>query len=315
VRRDRGGVLNRMLSRRCLLAAAATLAAGRARAQDAAVRVASKADVEGVLLGSLILRSLRAGGVKVADQLGLGGTRIVRAALVAGEIDLYPEYTGNGAFFFHQENEPIWRDRLGGWARIRILDRSRNHLVWLPAAPADNGWAIAMRQDMAATEGLRTMTDFARWVNGGAPVRLAASAEFVESPAALPAFEAAYEFHLDSGLIVALAGGNTAATLRATAEGISGVNAGMAYGTDGVLDALHLVTLIDDRHAQVVFAPAPVVRQDVLEAHPTIAPLLAPVFAKLDVGTLRHLNARIAVDGAAPDAVALDWLRAEGLPA
>ncbi len=304
-----------MLSRRVLLAAAATLAAGRARAQDAAVRVASKADVEGVLLGSLSLRSLRAGGVPVADRLGLGGTRIVRAALVAGEIDLYPEYTGNGAFFFHQENEPIWRDRLGGWARIRILDRSRNHLIWLPAAPADNGWAIAMRQDLAAREGLRTMTDFARWVNGGAPVMLAASAEFVESPAALPAFEAAYEFNLPSGLIVTLAGGNTAATLRATAEGISGVNAGMAYGTDGVLDALHLVTLADDRHAQVVFAPAPVVRQDVLDAHPTIAPLLAPVFAKLDVATLRHLNARIAVDGAAPDAVAGDWLHAQGLPA
>jgi hypothetical protein len=135
MRGDRGGGLTAMLSRRSLLAAAATLAAGPARAEDAAVRVASKADVEGALLGSLILRSLRAGGVKVADQLGLGGTRIVRAALVAGEIDLYPEYTGNGAFFFHQENEPIWRDRLGGWARIRILDRSRNHLVWLPAAP------------------------------------------------------------------------------------------------------------------------------------------------------------------------------------
>jgi len=304
-----------MLSRRSLLAAAATLAAGRARAQDAPVRVASKADTEGALLGSLILRSLRAGGVPVADHLGLGGTRIVRAALVAGEIDLYPEYTGNGAFFFHQENEPIWRDRIGGFARIRILDRSRNHLIWLPAAPADNGWAIAMRQDMAATEGLRTMTDFARWVNGGAPVRLAASAEFVESPAALPAFEAAYEFHLVSGLIVTLAGGNTAATLRATAEGISGVNAGMAYGTDGAIDALQLVTLADDRHAQVVFAPAPVVRQDVLDAHPTIAPLLAPVFARLDVATLRHLNAQIAVDGAAADAVAHDWLRAEGLPA
>ncbi len=304
-----------MLSRRRLLTAAAVLTAGPARAQDTPVRVGSKADVEGAVLGALILRSLRAGGVPVANHLGLGGTRIVRAALVAGEIDLYPEYTGNGALFFHQENEPIWRDRLGGWARIRILDRSRNRLIWLPAAPADNGWAIAMRQDMAASEGLHTMTDFARWVNGGAPVMLAASAEFIESPAALPAFEAVYEFHLPSGLIVALAGGNTAATLRATAEAFSGVNAGMAYGTDGTIEALHLVTMADDRHAQVVFAPAPVVRQDVLEAHPTIAPLLAPVFAKLDVATLRQLNARIAVDGAPFDAVARDWLLAHGLPA
>jgi osmoprotectant transport system substrate-binding protein len=303
----------RVVSRRRLLAATACLAATPARA-DAPVRVASKSDTEGALLGALILRSLRAGGIVCADHLGLGGTRIVRAALVAGEIDLYPEYTGNGAIFFHQENEPIWRDRLGGWARIRILDRSRNHLVWLPAAPADNGWAIAIRQAMSTDKSLRSMSDFARWVGGGGGVILAASAEFVESPAALPAFEAAYDFHLASGQVIALAGGNTAATLRATAEAISGVNAGMAYGTDGALDALHLVTLADDRHAQVVFAPAPVVRADVLDAHPAIAPLLAPVFSRLDVATLRHLNAQIAVDGTAADAVARAWLQHENLP-
>ena len=57
-----------------------------------------------------------------------------------------------------------------------------------------------------------------------------------------------------------MSGGNTAATLRAAAEGMSGVNAAMAYGTDGALAALGLVALRDDKGAQIVYAPAPVVR-------------------------------------------------------
>lgn len=302
-----------MITRRALLAGAGA-AAGSTQARAAApVRVASKADTEGMLLGALILRRLATGGVPALDRTGLGSTRITRTALLAGEIDLYPEYTGNGAIFFHQEGDPVWRDRDAGWARVKALDAAANALVWLPCAPADNGWTIAVRRATAAARRLGSMSDYGRWVRGGGRVLLAASAEFVESPAALPAFEAAYGFRLARGQIIALAGGNTAATLRATAEAISGVDCGMAYHTDGALDALGLVTLADDRHAQVAYAPAPVARAAVCATWPAIGPLLAPVFARLDAATLRRLNARIAVDGADAADVASTWLRTQGL--
>jgi osmoprotectant transport system substrate-binding protein len=301
------------LPRRTLLAAALT-APLVARAA-APVRVASKVDTEGTLLGTLMLRSLAAAGIATEARLNLGPTRIVRAALLAGAIDLYPEYTGNGAFFFNQESDPVWRDRQSGWARVRELDAAKNAIAWLPPAPANNTWAIAVRHDTAAEQHLATMEDFSRWVRSGGTVKLAASAEFVESPAALPAFQSAYGFTLSSGQIVALAGGNTAATIRAAAEGTSGVNAAMAYGTDGALAALGLVLLDDTRHAQMVYAPAPVARQPVLDAQPKLAPALAPVFAALDTDTLQSLNARIAVDGEDAGAVAADWLRSKGLPA
>ncbi len=79
------------------------------------------------------------------------------------------------------------------------------------------------------------MSDFARYVNDGGQIKLAASAEFVESPSALPAFEASYHFRLDDQQLLTLSGGNTSATLRAAAEGMSGVDAAMAYGTDGAI--------------------------------------------------------------------------------
>jgi osmoprotectant transport system substrate-binding protein len=295
------------LTRRAALAAAAAVVASGARAA-APVRVASKIDTEGSLLGSLILAALAQHGVPTEDKLQLGPTRIVREALLYGAIDLYPEYTGNGAFFFHQENDPVWKDRQAGWQRAHDLDLQQNSIVWLPCAPANNSWAIAVRQDVAKPNKLVSMVDFARWVNGGGNVLLAASAEFVESPAALPAFQAAYDFRLRDAQIVTLAGGNTAATLRAAAEGTSGVNAGMAYGTDGALSALAVVLMSDDKHAEPIYAPAPVVRQSVLDAYPAIALALAPVFAALNETTLQRLNGKIAVDGEEPKAVAAAFL-------
>ena len=104
-------------------------------------------------------------------------------------------------------------------------------------------------------------------------------------------------------------GGNTAATLRAAAEGISGVNAAMAYRTDGAIAALGLVVLCDDKHAQVVYAPAPLARDAVLAAHPQIAPALDHVFATLSLKQLQQLNARVAVDGEDTRAVAADYLK------
>jgi osmoprotectant transport system substrate-binding protein len=282
-----------------------------ARAQEA-VRVASKIDTEGPLLGSMMLEMLDAAGIKTTNKLQLGPTNILRSAIVAGEIDAYPEYTGNGAIFYNLQSDPVWQSAERGYARIKALDGARRNLVWLAPAPADNSWVIVLRQDVATENKLASLEDFARWVDEGGDVKLAASGEFVESPAALPAFERAYGFKLRHSQILTLAGGNTAVTIRAAAEGISGVNAAMAYGTDGALAVLALVVMSDPKKAQVVYAPAPVVRGAVLDRYPQIQAALEPVFKSLDQATLRRLNARIAVDGEAPRQVAHDYLMAHG---
>jgi osmoprotectant transport system substrate-binding protein len=166
--------------------------AGAAQAQ--AVRVGSKIDTEGSLPGNLIVQVLEAGGIQTENKLQLGNTKIVRGALVAGEIDLYPEYTGNGAFFHADEKNPAWKKLDAGYQRIKALDAENNKLAWLAPAPANNTWAIAIRKDLATTQKLKSLADFGRWVKGGGKVKLAASAEFAERPDALPAFQSAYGF-------------------------------------------------------------------------------------------------------------------------
>jgi osmoprotectant transport system substrate-binding protein len=275
--------------------------------------VSSKIDTEGALLGNMIADALAARGLPVERRIGLGPTNIVRTAILAGQIDIYPEYTGNGAIFFHREGDPVWKNAAAGYAEVKKLDRAQNRLVWLTPAPADNTWVIAIRADLPGFPPHKCLDDLAAYLAKGGKFKLAASAEFVESPAALPAFERTYGFHLRADQLLTLSGGNTAATLRAAAEGTSGVNAAMAYGTDGEIAALGLVALCDDKGAQVVYAPTPVVREAVLTEHPEIAAALRPIFASLTLTGLQQLNARIAVNGEEADAVARDYLASHHL--
>lgn len=73
--------------------------------------------------------------------------------------------------------------------RPRKLDYDANKIVWLSPSPANNTWAIALRKEVAETNKLATLSDFGKYVSGGGQVVLAASAEFVNSAAALPAFQ------------------------------------------------------------------------------------------------------------------------------
>ncbi len=300
------------LTRRGALAAAIAAALGPALGAEPVV-IGSKLDLEGGLIGEMMLLALSRAGVPVINRLRLGPTAILRQALLSGAVDLCVEYTGNAAFFFHQEGDPVWRSAAAGYARAAALDLASNKLVWLQPAPADNSWVIAIPNALAREKRLKTLDNFAGFVRAGERVKLAASAEFVESAAGLPAFEAIYGFTLRASQLLVLSGGETTATMKAAADGISGVNAAMAYATDGALDALDLYALADPRHAEPVYAPAPVIRAAALASWPQVRQALAPVFAGLDLETLRALNERIAVEGEDAAVVARDYLATRSL--
>ncbi|PID66391.1 MAG: ABC transporter substrate-binding protein [Gammaproteobacteria bacterium] len=276
------------------------------------IRVASKIDTEGGLLGNIVLQMLESRGLPVENKVSMASSNIVRDALLSGEIDIYPEYTGNGAFFSQTPKDAVWKDLQKGYAAIKAFDDKTNHLVWLAPAPANNTWAIAVTGKLAADEQLKTLHDFARYVNAGGTVKLAGSAEFIENPLALPSFQNSYGFMLGKEQVLVLSGGNTAATIQAAAAGINGCNAAMVYGTDGAIAAAGLVVLDDPKGAQAVYAPAPVVRAETLQAYPQIATILAPVFASLERETLQKLNEQIQVKGIPAGKVARTYLTEKG---
>ncbi|HEU6440963.1 MAG TPA: ABC transporter substrate-binding protein [Microvirga sp.] len=284
-------------------------ALGPARAD---VVVSSKIDTEGSILGNMILLVLEANGIEAQDRIQLGATPVVRKAITAGEIDIYPEYTGNAGFFFNKADDPLWKDAAKGYETAKKLDYEANKIVWLDPSPANNTWAIALRRDVTEANKLRTLSDFGKWVSEGGEVKLAASAEFVNSEAALPSFQKVYGFRMKPEQLIVLSGGDTAATIKAAADRINGANAAMVYGTDGGIAPSGLVVLEDDKGVQPVYAPAPIIREAVLKDNPKIADILKPVFASLDLTTLQGLNARVQVGGEAAKAVAADYLKSKG---
>ena len=255
-------------------------------AQTAAVRVSSKIDTEGSLLGNMIIQALEAQGIKTENKVQLGTTPILRGAMTAGEIDIYPEYTGNGAFLFADEKNPAWKNAAAGYALVKKLDAEKNKVA--------------------------SLADLGPWLSRGGQFKLAASAEFIERSDALPAFQTAYGFKLNNAQLLTLAGGDTTATIKAAAQQTSGVNAAMVYGTDGAIAALGLVVLQDPQGIQPVYAPAALVRAATLAQQPKIKTILEPIFQTLTGPTLQALNAKIAVEGQDAKKVSADYLRAKG---
>ncbi len=276
------------------------------------VTVGSKIDTEGSLLSQIIILMLEENGFEVIDRSGTGTTSVVRNAIMSGEIDIYPEYTGNGAFFFDETDSDVWNDPQKGFERVKELDEQENDIIWLNPAPANNTWAIAVTNDLSEEYGLKSLEDLAEYVNNGEYFKLIGSEEFVTSEVALPAFQEAYGFQLSSEQLIVVASGDTAQTQKAAYDGTDGVNAAMAYGTDGSISAFDLVILSDPKGAQPVYEPAPIKRKSVYEEYPEISQILEPVFDSLDLVTLQTLNGKIAVEGLNAQDVASEYLREEG---
>ena len=294
------------------LCVAAVLALGASPALAAAVVVSSKLSSESAMIGQMIRLLLKAHGIESVDRTKIGATPVVRKALLSGEIDLYVEYTGNAGFFFNRTSDPAWKDLERGYALGAQLDYAANRIVWLTPARASNAWALAVRRDLAEANGLRTLSDFGRWVTAGGGVVLACSAEFANA-GTLRSLERTYGFTLRPEQMIVLAGGETSATIGAAAARTNGVNTAMVYGTDGGIVAANLKILEDDRHEQPVYAPVPVIREPVLNAHREIAAIVKPLMESLGTDALQRLNARVQIDGESEQSVAEDYLRAKGL--
>ena len=280
------------------------------------ITVGSKIDTEGGVLGQIIIAMLEENGYDVIDKTKTGQTDIVRKALLSGEIDIYPEYTGTAlSLFFPEETigEGTSKDAQASYDTVKQLDAQQNDVIWLDRAPANNTWAIAIPKTLSEAEGIVSFEDWAAYIEDGGAVKLVASQEFVDREEdGVPAIERAYGFTLTSDQLIILSGGDTAQTEAAAAQGTNGANAAMAYGTDGSLAALGLVVLEDPKSIWPVYEPAPLIRGEVLELYPEIADILNPVFDGLTLAALQDLNGKVAVDGADPKTVARDYLMAQG---
>ncbi len=167
------------------LALASLLAAGCPG--DRPIRVGSKNFTEQVLLGEIAAQALEAAGLRVDRRLNLGGTFVCQNAIVAGELDLYPEYTGT-AFTAILGEKPI-SDPAAVRRAVAAAYSKRWDLVWSPPLGFENNFALIVRRDDAARLGLRKISDLA---GRESEIRPGFGYEFIERKDGFPGLARAY---------------------------------------------------------------------------------------------------------------------------
>jgi osmoprotectant transport system substrate-binding protein len=251
--------------------------------RDDVIVVGSKNFTEQRILGELLAQTFEATGARVRRKLDLGGTFVCDAALRAGQIDAYVEYTGTALAAILKE-PPAGRDAHAVYERVKAA-YAKDALAWMPPLGFDNTFALVIRGDDAQRLGVRTISDavpHARGWKAGFGYEFKERADGYAGLARTYGIEFADVRIMDLGLIY-----------RALVDRQVDVVAGNA--TDGQIASLGLVALEDDRRYFPPYEAAPVAREPMLRARPAIADALARLGGTLTLETMRRLN--YAVDG------------------
>ena len=264
------------------------------------VRVGSKNFTEQFILGELYAQALESNGIKTEKKLNLGGTLIAHKALEEKQIDLYPEYTGT--ILLAVLKQESMTDPKAVYNKVKS-EYAAKGLVVLDQAPVNNTYVLVVRQDTADKYKLETNTDLAKVSR---ELKLGAGPEFRDRKDGLPGLRDKYAMEFKEDLQLAIG-------LRYQALKNDQIQVVNGYSTDGMISAMKLKRLKDDKNLWPPYFIVPVVRKEALEANPKMADVLNRVNALLDDATMAELNYKVDGEKMEPKDVAHDFLKAKGV--
>ncbi len=280
-----------------LLSAFLGLAVGAWPAYSQTIRVGSKNFTEQAILGELVAQLIeRHTELEVERRFGLGGTDVCHAAMLAGELDIYVEYSGTG--LLNVLKQPVIHDPDEAYRMVASQYRQQFDMVWLPPIGFNNTYALTVRTDHARQRGWAAVSDLIDLDE----LRAGFTAEFMERPDGLPGLRERYDrlrfastIDLDPGLMY-----------QAVAD--DQVDVICAFATDGRIQAYGLTTLRDDLLFFPPYDAAPVVRAALLTEHPGLRTALAALAGSIDDAQMRRMNYAVDVEDIKPADVARAWL-------
>jgi osmoprotectant transport system substrate-binding protein len=292
-----------------------------AAAQEGPVRIGSKNFPEQLILGEMYSLLLENAGISTEKHLNFGGTEVAQAALLKGEIDLYPEYTGTGLTVIL--GMPIDALTSGtptaGVAtptdQAESIDQQvydivsekyqeQFDLVWLDESAFNNTQALAVKRAFAEERGISTISDLAKIAG---ELTIVAPSDFVDRPDGAQGLKDRYG--LEFGKVTVVDPG-----IRYQALEQDQAQVVLAFGTDGEVAGMDLVLLEDDKGLWPPYHVAPVVRNETLTANPGIADALNPIAPLLTDQVMSALNWQVdGPDKLEPIDVARTFLEEQGL--
>lgn len=287
---------------KALLVFLAALSAALAPPQGSTLVIASKNFTENRLLGEVLRLYIEAHtDLEVTHRANLGGTKVCWEALLAGEVDLYVDYTGTGwAVLLGKDGAPA--DPLATFLEVQRETRARFDVEWLAPFGLNNTYALALRDDVAAELGATRISDLA----GHPELRAGFSVEFVNRDDGWKGLREAYP-----GLAFEPRSMEHGLAYEALDRGE--LDLIDAYSTDGKLARYPVTVLMDDRGFFPPYNAAPLLRGEVARAQPELVQLIERLAFTIDDARALELNARIEVEQQGFEQVAHAFLVEEGL--
>ena len=269
--------------------------------------IGGKTNTEQYLLSMLLAIRLERAGFEVKQKVGLL-TLKARQALLAGEIDVYWEYTGTAyKGFFKQSKRSVAIDAIKLFEEVKRRDQD-NGIIWLERARLNNTFALAMKQSAAKKAGIVSISDLAAAYNSGKRFKIASTQEFYDRPDGFKPLSKLYAFEVPHEAFSFVA---SKATIGALQRGQ--VQVAMIFATNPEIISNNLKVLADDKQHFPVYNPAPNFRKEVLDKYPHIENIVNVIGPLLDDETIVNLNHDVDVNNVAIKDAARDWLRKNGL--
>ena len=275
---------------------------------DRELRVGSKAATENQILAEMLALVAQNEGVPVRKLVPYGNTFDCQEGVKAGELDVYPEYTGTGLSMM---GVPAQRNADGGWEPDQDLARVKRlfqpfGLRWLGRFGVDNRYVLVVRPGLASRYRIDRISQLAN-IEGG--VRVGTGTEFQNRVIdGMPALIRRYGLtDVETPLITDDKKKLYDALLKQS------IDVAVGYGTDGRIEEFGLKLLNDDLRLFPPYEVAPLIRAKALEVFPALEGAFAELAGVLDAATMRRLNKQVELAGAAPSEVARGFLIAKKL--
>ena len=249
------------------------------------VRVASKDFTENEIVAEVYALALEDAGIEVERIFDVGSS-VIHTSLISDEIDIYPEYTGTGLISI-LGLDPI-TDPQEVYDTVKDAYEEQFSVTWLDYSSANDGQGLVIRTEAADEYGIITISDLQQ---NATELRFASQGEFDERADGIPALEAVYgPFDWKSSKVY-----DNSLKYQVLASNEADVSP--AYTTEGRLTEEQFTLLVDDKQVWPPYNLAPVVRDEVLEAHPEIAEVLNAVSAAFTTENITELNALVDIEG------------------
>lgn len=267
------------------------------------ITIATKPSAEQLILGEMLSLLIQENtDITVEKKFSIGGgTSNIHPALIKGEVDIYPEYTGTSWLFVLKHKELLNSKEM--YEKLKKKYDEKYNLEWLGLLGFNNTFSLSMKAETAQKYGIKTFSDLAE---NSKQFRFGAEFDFFKREDGYPGIKKLYGFDFKKLTELDI-------NLKYKAVGSNEVDVINSFSTDSLIKKYNLVTLKDDKNFFPSYDAGFVARKDTLNKYPELIPLINKLNGQIDDNTMINLNYQVEVENKNPQDVARKFLEEKGM--